>query len=70
MVKININESVLFAATERIDWAFDNFSHVCISFSGGKDSTVLLHLAGYIARKKKRNSACCLLTGKCSLITQ
>lgn len=34
MVKININESVLFAATERIDWAFDNFSHVCISFSG------------------------------------
>lgn len=54
MTKININENVLFAATDRIDWAFDNFSSVCVSFSGGKDSTVLFHLAGYVARKKKK----------------
>lgn len=70
MVKININESVLFAATERIDWAFDNFSHVCISFSGGRIPPYYSIWLATLPERKKRNSACCLLTGKCSLITQ
>ena len=32
------------ASRERISWTFDNFDKICISFSGGKDSTVLLDL--------------------------
>jgi predicted phosphoadenosine phosphosulfate sulfurtransferase len=36
--------SVLAAARQRIAWTFDNFPRVYVSFSGGKDSTVMLHL--------------------------
>ncbi len=36
---------VLTAARRRIAWVFDTFRRVCISFSGGKDSTVMLHIA-------------------------
>lgn len=35
---------VLSAARERIAWTFDNFPRIYVSFSGGKDSTVMLHL--------------------------
>ncbi|EHN96199.1 phosphoadenosine phosphosulfate reductase [Escherichia coli] len=52
--KINTGQSVLDAARERIEWIFDTFSSVCLSFSGGKDSTVLFHLVGDIARRKKK----------------
>lgn len=38
------NKSVLTAARERIAWTFDHFEKVYISFSGGKDSTVMMHL--------------------------
>lgn len=51
--KIPLNINVLNAARERIAWAFDTFPAVCISFSGGKDSTVLFHLTAEIARRKK-----------------
>lgn len=36
--------NVLDAAKERIAWTFDNFKKVYVAFSGGKDSTVMLHL--------------------------
>lgn len=36
--------NVLDAARQRISWAFDTFEQLYISFSGGKDSTVMLHL--------------------------
>lgn len=36
--------SVLEAAQQRISWAFDSFEKICVSFSGGKDSAVMLHL--------------------------
>ena len=36
--------SVLDAARQRIAWTFDVFPRVYVSFSGGKDSTVMLHL--------------------------
>jgi predicted phosphoadenosine phosphosulfate sulfurtransferase len=36
--------NVLEAARQRIAYTFDNFERICISFSGGKDSTVMLHL--------------------------
>lgn len=44
---------VLQAARERIAFAFDHFPRLYVSFSGGKDSTVLLHLA--IDEAKQRN---------------
>lgn len=37
-------KNVVQAAQERIAYVFDNFPKVYVSFSGGKDSTVMLHL--------------------------
>ena len=42
------------AAVERINYTFDNFEKVYLSFSAGKDSTVMLHLTADIARKRGR----------------
>ncbi|NTU49443.1 MAG: DUF3440 domain-containing protein [Desulfobulbaceae bacterium] len=44
MPKIGLGISVYEAAKERISWTFDNFEKVSVSFSAGKDSTVMLHL--------------------------
>lgn len=51
-MKILIGKNVFHAAIERIEWIFDVFSNICVSFSGGKDSTVLYHLVADVARKK------------------
>jgi predicted phosphoadenosine phosphosulfate sulfurtransferase len=45
---------VLTAARERIAWTFDNYPRVYVSYSGGKDSTVMLHLVMEEARKRQR----------------
>jgi predicted phosphoadenosine phosphosulfate sulfurtransferase len=42
--KLVLGISVLEAAQQRIAWAFDTFSRIYASFSGGKDSTVMTHL--------------------------
>lgn len=52
--KCPLDLNVLDAAKERIRWALENLPHVCVSFSGGKDSTIMLHLTAQIARKQKR----------------
>ena len=44
MPKRRLGISVIDAANERISWTFDNFERVYLSFSAGKDSTVMLHL--------------------------
>src|SRR3990167_3772761 len=49
--------NVLEAARERITFVFDNFEKVILSFSGGKDSTVMFHLVADEARKRKRKFA-------------
>jgi predicted phosphoadenosine phosphosulfate sulfurtransferase len=46
--------SVLEAARHRIAESFDNFERLYVSFSGGKDSTVMLHLVCQEARKRDR----------------
>lgn len=46
--------SVLKGARERIKKTFDEFDRVYVSFSGGKDSTVTLHLVMEEAIKRKR----------------
>jgi len=46
--------NVLDAARARIAWVFDNIPRVYVSFSGGKDSTVMLHLVAEEARKRNK----------------
>lgn len=53
-LKQPIGVTVLDAARERIAWTFDRFERVYISFSGGKDSTVMLHLAAEEAALRNR----------------
>ncbi len=49
-----LTEDVLTAARKRIAWLFDKFPRLYLSFSGGKDSTVMLHIAVDEARKRNR----------------
>lgn len=53
-VKKHLEVDVLTASRERISYLFDNFERIVVSFSGGKDSTVMLHLAAEEARKRGR----------------
>lgn len=46
--------NVYEAAKKRINWLFNEFPNVVVSVSGGKDSTVIFHLALEIAQKKNR----------------
>lgn len=48
------DKNVLEAAIERIEFIFDNYETVNCSVSGGKDSTVLCHLALQVAKRKNR----------------
>jgi predicted phosphoadenosine phosphosulfate sulfurtransferase len=48
------NTDVLSEARERIEYTFDNFERIYISFSAGKDSTVMLHLVMQEAIKRNR----------------
>lgn len=48
------NKNVFEAAMERIEFAFDNFENLCVSYSGGKDSTVMIQLVEMVAKKRNR----------------
>ena len=48
------NKDVYTAAKERIKYIFDEFEHICVSFSGGKDSGTVLNMCIDEARKRKR----------------
>ena len=52
MPKKPIGIDVLTAAKQRISWTFDNFKKIYVSFSAGKDSTVMLHLVAQEARAR------------------
>jgi predicted phosphoadenosine phosphosulfate sulfurtransferase len=47
-------ENVLDAAQKRITFLFDNYDNIQLSFSGGKDSTVLFHLLNEEAKRRER----------------
>lgn len=49
-----IGINVLQAARERIAYTFDNFERIFVSFSGGKDSSVMFHLVMDEAKKRNR----------------
>lgn len=52
-VKRYLTNNVYEESIERIKWTFDNFEKVYLSFSGGKDSTVMMHLV--MDEAKRRN---------------
>lgn len=54
MPKTRLGIDTLTAARERIAWTFDNFPRIYVSFSAGKDSTVMLHLVADEARARGR----------------
>lgn len=53
-MKIYGTKNVFDAALERIERIFGEFPNVIVSFSGGKDSTVILNLALIVAKKLNR----------------
>ena len=61
MPKRVLDTNVLEAAQKRIEFTFDNFPKIYIAFSGGKDSTVLLHLTMDEAIKRNRKVGVCLV---------
>lgn len=54
MSKTYLDVDVLTAARQRISFTLDSFPRVYVSFSGGKDSTVMLHLVAEEARRRSR----------------
>jgi predicted phosphoadenosine phosphosulfate sulfurtransferase len=54
MPKYSLDINVFEASKERIRFIFDEFKKVYVSFSAGKDSSVMLHLVAEEARLRKR----------------
>lgn len=54
MAKRYIGIDVLTAARQRVAFTFDTFERIYLSFSGGKDSTVMLHIVMDEAKKRGR----------------
>jgi predicted phosphoadenosine phosphosulfate sulfurtransferase len=61
MPKQPAGTDVLTAARQRVALAFDNFDKVCVSYSAGKDSTVMMHLVMDEARRRGRRVAVLLI---------
>lgn len=57
MPKIYKDYDVLTASRERIKVTFDNFERIYVAFSGGKDSSVMLHLVMEEAIKRNKKVA-------------
>ncbi len=58
MSKIYLDKNVYDTTQERIKFIFDNFKKIYVSFSGGKDSGVLLNLCIDEARKRGLKIGC------------
>ena len=67
MPKRGLGIDVLTAAQERIEFTFDNFERVYLSFSAGKDSTVMLHLVMNEARKRGRKIGLLFIDWECQI---
>ena len=52
--QVYVDKTVVEAAKERIVYIFDEFEDIIVSISGGKDSTVLAHMALTEAHKRDR----------------
>lgn len=49
-----MDKNVYESCIDRVNYTFDNFEKVYVSLSGGKDSTVMIHIVCSEARKRKR----------------
>jgi len=53
-MKIYLEQNVYDAAMDRIRWLFSEFKNVIVNCSGGKDSTIVVHLALQVAEELGR----------------
>lgn len=67
MPKVGLGIDVRTAAQDRISWTFDNFEKVYISFSGGKDSAVMLHMVMEEAKKRNQIIGCMFIDWECQI---
>lgn len=67
MPKTYLGQDVFTAAKERIAWTFDNFDKIYLSFSGGKDSTVMLHIAMDEAMARNRKIGVLFIDWECQM---
>jgi predicted phosphoadenosine phosphosulfate sulfurtransferase len=67
MGKRYIGVDVLTSAVERISYTFDHFDKICVSFSGGKDSAVMLHLVMDEAIKRGRKVGVLFIDWECQM---
>ena len=69
VVKMNgkrfINQNVYEASQDRVAWTFDNFEKIYVSFSAGKDSSVMTHLVLEEAKKRNRKVGLFFLDWEC-----
>jgi predicted phosphoadenosine phosphosulfate sulfurtransferase len=56
-MKIYNEKNVLDASKDRMDYVFSEFDKIIVSFSGGKDSSVMVHLAAESAKKHSKKFA-------------
>ena len=49
-----VSVTVYDKAVERVNYIFDEFEHVYVSFSSGKESGAMLNMCCDIARQRKR----------------
>lgn len=54
MAKLALGINVHHAARDRISFTFDTFSKIYVSFSGGKDSSAMIHMVMEEAVRRKR----------------
>lgn len=65
MPKTMLGKDVYTAAKERIAFAFDSFERIYVSFSGGKDSSAMLHLVAEEAKSRNRKFAVLFIDWEC-----
>ena len=54
IMKIYLKENVFDACLDRLRYLFDEFDKIIVSFSGGKDSTVIFNMAMIVAKEKNK----------------
>ena len=64
-----LDKNVFESSQERISYVFDNFKKIYVSFSGGKDSTVLLHLVMSEAQKRNTKVGVLFIDWECQFDT-